>query len=254
MMNDFAKIGGSAAGAADSVAGLLGSLGSDQPDPAASKKMLTAAWFEFDIRAPGEPRRTIRRPVFDLLGPSARASTPVPRVELDEARLLTRSLSLTMETEMLPVVSRISDDFVSHLLAQSVLANRETLRAVVRGEFSETSIRPEEAFNRLAPMPGPLYTLARARLDWNRFDDAIYIDTVDILTRHLFFVPAGNKIAVRDATDIVANEVGVDFSVEDAFAARVEQGVLDTNAEAVLHRGPRSAAVRQTPSRHRAIG
>ena len=237
MMNDFAKIGGSAAGAADDARKPPSAAWAPESESSATKTMLTAAWFEFDIRAPGEPPRTIRRPVFDLLGPSARSSTPVPRVELDEARLLTRSLSLTMETEILPIVSRISGEFVSHLLAQSVLGNRETLRALVRGEFSETSIRPEEAFSRLVPMPGPLYTLARARLDWNRFDDGIYIDTVDILTRHLFFVPAGGKIAVRDATDIVANEVGVDFSVEDAFAARLEQGVLDTNAEALLHRG-----------------
>ena len=143
-----------------------------------------------------------------------------------------------METEILPVVCRIAGGFVTHLLAQSVLANRETLRQIVRGEFTENTIRPQEAFGRLEPMPGPLYTLARARLDWNRFGNDVYIDTVDILTRHVFFGSSGQTLTLRNATDIVANDVGVDFSVADPVAVRLEQGVLDTNAEAQLQRAP----------------
>jgi hypothetical protein len=58
------------------------------------------------------------------------------------------------------------------------------------------------------------------------------------LTRHLFFVPRGNEISALDATDIVANEVGVDLAAPDAFTARLEQGVLDTTVEAHVGFGP----------------
>jgi len=47
---------------------------------------------------------------------------------------------------------------------------------------------------------------------------------------------------LRDATDIVANDVGVDFNEADPFAVRVEQGVFDTNAEALMQVGASASA------------
>ena len=242
MMNDFAKIGGSAAGAADDVANLLGGLAPEPTQGSGKKTMLTAAWLEFEIRAPGEPSRTTRHTVFDLLGPTARAARPVAQVGLDDAASLLRSLSLMMETEILPVGGKIAPEFYRHLVAESLLGNRELLRALVRGEISETATRPEDLGARLAPIPGPLYPLAMARLDRSRVSDQIYVVSPNVLTRHVFPAPAGgDRIALRDATDIVANEVGVDLRVKDAFAVRFEQGVFDTNAEALLQLGHKVA-------------
>ena len=238
MMNNFAKIGGSAAGAADDVASLLGGLTPEQTQRSDKKTMLTAAWLEFEIRTPGEPSRTSRHTVFDLLGPTARAARPVVQVGLDDAASLLRGLSLMMDTEILPIACRIAPEFYRHLAAESLLGNREILRALVRGEISDTTTRPEELGARLAPVPGPLYPLAIARFDRSRVSDQIYVVSPNVLTRHVFPAPAGgDRITLRDATDIVANEVGVDLHVKDAFAVRFEQGVFDTNAEAHLQPG-----------------
>ena len=61
-----------------------------------------------------------------------------------------------------------------------------------------------------------------------------YIDRPNVLTRHIYLSAADGRLSLRDATDIVANEVGVDLRVEDAVAVRLEQGVVDTNAEALI--------------------
>jgi hypothetical protein len=199
-----------------------------------SSKVLTSAFVEYEIHAPGGGSRKIRRAVFDLIGPSARAVSPVPAPRLDEAAVLTRSLALMMETDILPVVSRLAPEYLTHLGAQSVLANRELLTAAMRGELRNDFAGAQEVANRLAPMPTPLYGLALARFEGSRFDGLTYIDRPNILTRHTFFAPAQKGFKLVVATDVVANDIGVDVMVEDPFAVRLEQGVLDTNAEAIL--------------------
>jgi hypothetical protein len=67
----------------------------------------------------------------------------------------------------------------------------------------------------------------------------VYVDRPGILTRHIFLASTGDQIAMRDDTDVVANEIGVDLGAPDAFAVCLEQGVLDTNAEGLVHTGAR---------------
>jgi len=62
----------------------------------------------------------------------------------------------------------------------------------------------------------------------------MYVDRINILTDHVYPVASRDGIATRDATDIVANEVGVALFVPDGIRARVAQGVFDTNAESML--------------------
>jgi hypothetical protein len=166
----------------------------------------------------------------------------VAPVGLDDTTALLRSLSLMMETEILPVACRIAPEFYKHLVSESLLGNRDILRELVRGEISNTATRPEELAARMAPVPGPLYPLAIARFDRSRVSDQIYVVAPNVLTRHLFPAPAGgDRIVLRNATDIVANEIGVDLRVKDAFVVRFEQGVFDTNAETLLQLGHKAA-------------
>jgi hypothetical protein len=156
---------------------------------------------------------------------------------LDDARRLTRGLALMMRTEILPLVCRPAPEFVTHLIAQSLLTNRDLLRSVDRGEFSGESTKPEAVAGRSSAMPSPLYALALARFEWSRFGDWMHVDRPGLLTRHVYPAAVGNLIAVRDAIDIVANEVGVHLAATDPFAVRLEQGVLDTHAEALVRAG-----------------
>jgi len=196
------------------------------------KKALSAVWLEYEIRVPAEPPQTIRRNVFDLLGPAARA-TSSPRLVLDESKRLSRSLALGMQTEILPMVCGLSDEFATHLLAQSLLGNRDLFQFLMQGQLPAGIGSVDQLFERSSPPLSSLYSLALARMKWGKQEE-VFLNRPNILTTHTYARPSGKGIVMRDATDIVANQVGVSLSAHDGFASRLEQGVLDTNAESLV--------------------
>ena len=207
--------------------------------PSEQDSLLTAVWIEYRLEVPGRKPRVIRRAVFDLIGQAARqAWTPhVPRLS-DEQRL-TRALSLMMRTEILPVVSDIAPEFVLHLHGRSLLANADLVRAVSRQSFGSDQPAVDSLLRRSEPMVSPLYTLAVLRRD--AIGQTGFVDRTTILTRHQYPRTRGEGLALEDATDIVANEIGVALTEEDGIAARLQQGVWDTNLEALLG-GSRASA------------
>lgn len=211
---------------------IRGTFGAAPPGAEESKHALTAVWLEYEIRSPSAPPRHIRREVFDLRGPAARAAKAT--VALDDRLRLTRSLALMMRTEILPIICRLAPEYVADLAARSVLADRALLTAVARGEIAAGTPETEQLLNDAAPAFTPLYSLALARLEWSRHAEQLYIDRLNVLARHRFLAPTPDGLVLREATDIVANEVGVELAALDAFAIRVDQGVFDTNAERML--------------------
>jgi hypothetical protein len=216
---------GGLAGAFSSTMGL-----SPKPD---EQRQLSAVWLEYQIRVPGEQPRTIRRTVFDLIGPDARASA-VPKLEVNESKKLTRALALLMRTEILPISCRFSPEFLMHLAAQSLIGNRELVEAAIRGDFQPGTPTGDALLQRAAPVVSPLHSLAEARIEWGRDPASLFVDEPQLLTTHTYPALENNRIVPRDATDIVSNKFGVSLAVADGFAARLEQGVLDTNAEALV--------------------
>jgi len=225
--------------------GPLGGLGSAIADALAggtkrapsSKGVLSAVRLEFDIRVPGEPVRTVRRTIFDLIGPAARGGSGVPALVLDDAKRLTRSARLSMETEILSLNSSLAPDYVTHLAAQYVLSNRDLLRDVATEDFVPGSERAQQQVKRVSAGLSRLMPLAATRLDWNRSAEHVFYDRPNVVTRHSYLKPKGDSLGVEEATDIVLNEVGVDLTASDAFSIRLEQGVVDTNAEQLLKIG-----------------
>lgn len=215
-------------------AGIAGAVQQKAEDPSGSRSgELTAVWIEYEIRQPGEPPRTMRRAVYDVFGAAARADHATKTLALDERKRLTRSLALMLRTEILPITSRIPPEYLSHLTARSLLANRNLLRSVLANWPSAAALDPERLVADAAPTVSQLYTLAFARLEWSRYREVQYVDRIGILTRHHHPGLVGNNFTVRGAVDVIAGDVGVSLAEEDAFAARQEQGVLDTNAEAL---------------------
>jgi len=241
---------GSAAGAAAPAAGLggLGGLGGAirqglesgrAQAPGDQDSLLTAVWIEYRLDVPGREQRIVRRAVFDLIGEAARrAWTPHVPALSDEQRL-TRALSLMMRTEILPLVSEIAPEFVLHLHGRSLLANADLVRAVSLGSFGRDQHAADSLLRLSDPAVSPLYTLAVLRR--NAIREAGFIDRPAILTRHQYPKASREGLALEDATDIVANEVGIALTEEDGFAARLGQGVWDTNLEALLA-GSRASA------------
>ena len=200
--------------------------------PAAASPEVIAAWIEYEVRAPGRPVRTWRRAVFDLVGPAARAAGTATPVAITDAQRLQRGLALIMHTEMLPITSEVAPEYGLHLIAQNALANAGLMRRLAGSDSGSLPDR-DSLIALAAPGVSPLYALALARLDWSRVGRWLYVDQIGLLTRHRHLGPAGDMVTVRGAVEIIARDLGVAPGGPDAFTVRLEQGVFDTNAEAM---------------------
>jgi hypothetical protein len=197
---------------------------------------LTATWIEYEIRTPGGRPRTIRRAVFDLIGPAARGSAAPAAPELSDRSRLTRSLALMIRTEILPITTAVAPEYVTHLTAQAILANRQALRSIAAADASN----PPEVDSLLAyaaPQVSVLYSLAAARFTLSPVGDRVFVNRLGLLTRHRHPALAGSGFGIRGAVDIAAGDVGVSLAEPDGFEVRLRQGVLDTNAEALWWQG-----------------
>ena len=216
-------------------AGFLDAFGGgeeEQPAPG----HLTAEWIEYEIRVPGESPRTIRRDVFDLLGPAARASQGVSEPRLPDPVKLQRSLTLLGETEMLPLVCQLPDEFVTHVMHASLLRNRETVQQLIQQAANGSMERVAQLIGRLDVPSGELYALALSRRVLSPVAADVYLARPNILSFHGRVRVDDTGGLVRAASiDIVANDVAVrTHGNGDSFRARLLQGVVDTAAEALL--------------------
>ena len=139
-------------GAAKGIASILSGLDPDPPKVVGTASALTATWLEFEMRVPGEAAKTIRRTVFDL---HARSQTPASqRPVLSETQRLTRTLALMMDTEILPAVAWFPPEYLAHLQAQYLLANRDLLARFAGATWLRSPLsRTRSAFRR-ARRPG----------------------------------------------------------------------------------------------------
>jgi hypothetical protein len=208
---------------------LLGGLGGEGSSPAASGT-LTAETIDFEMYTPGQPVRTERRYLFDWIGPEIRArknSSPPANA------IAGHPMDMVIQTEILPLASQPSSDFVAHLAAVSALSHNSSLTTALR-EPSKVSSSDQPSMS--AEFPGQLYALALARRNWSRYSNRIYIARANLLTRHQSFAVAPDG-TLRQATsfDIVRNDMEVlDAPGVDPGAVLIYQGVLDSNAEVLI--------------------
>ena len=203
-----------AKGVTHGLAGAIDDVFGSGPPPAAtpapgSASILSAAWIEYRIAAPGEAVQTVRRQIFDLPGPAARAAKSTTW-RMDDAGTLTRSLSLMMTTDILPVNCAIAPQFVQHLSRQTLLANASVARDIVGGKIADDLAGAQAASGRTVKIGTSLYDLAMRRLNASPVAPLIYVDRPDILTRHFFVAAHGSAFTPTGATDVVANGVGVE--------------------------------------------
>jgi|GEM_PF-1272225 len=229
----------SRAGEADIVGGLFQATGGEEGKKESKKgdSILSAEWIEFIVHKPGSQDRTIRRQVFDLLGPAARKKAAIPRPNLTSLKQLERGLALLGETEILVQVCQISPEFAGHLMAESMLSNREIVKEILEPiESTEQLAERVDRLQELTPLPGPLYILAGARLSWSGLKDETYLsqpNIIDFIRKPS--VDRDGNISVKSGFDIVSNEISFQPTFDkDLFQSRIYQGVLDTNAEALI--------------------
>ena len=207
--------------------------------PARPEGELVAEWLDFEIRSPGRPAKTVRREIFDLIGPAARAAG-VPRTLDAERRAQAGPLDGAMsETDIAVLPARLAPEFMTHLMAQGALANRGFLEDVARDPFSKAPANLQQALDSMTSFPGTLYAVAGMRLDASPFRSFVYLDRPAIIAAHGTLPRGGGgDFSVRRSIDIVENGIGVDPAYGQAAALiRLAQGVADTNAEALALRG-----------------
>jgi hypothetical protein len=223
--------------------GLLGGItsslsGGASEEDAQKDSYLTGACIEYEIHVPGEPEQRIRRQVFDLVGPAARQENNLISPEIAEERRLGRALALLGSTEILILVSHLSPHFYTNLMVNKLLDGREILQDLLHQISSTTSKDLVKQASKLTPLPGPEYSLALARMQWKHQRGDVYLDRSNILC---FVRGVQQRQSLKgelkefQGFDIVVNEVAVrPQSQTEPFQIRLEQGVLDTNAEALL--------------------
>jgi hypothetical protein len=233
-----AKTGKAVSGVAGTVAGMFGPA---EPQQAPKKpSVLTAEWIEYEVRGPSAATHPIRRDLFDLLGPAARASKDLSKLEVQDQSRLERGLALIGETDILALPCQLSEDFVDSLTTSSLLANREVLLSTLRSPSLGEAQALAETAAKVTRLPSALYSLALVRQSQSPSRGDVYLDRPDLLTSHtgLRLGPAG-ELRLTYAVDIVENGVTVrPEATLDTFRIRMQQGVLDTNAEALLMSDP----------------
>lgn len=233
-MGLFKSTGRSIGGAANSAADML----SGAAEPPQDDGILTAEWIEYEIRSPGRPPQTIRRQLFDLIGPAARSSQqPVAQPKLDDSARLNRGLMLIGQTEILPLVCQLSPAFVDELTAQRALLMRDSLVKLTGASETPAIKEASDSLTSLSPVPGQLYDLALMRGLLGPHQNDIYLDRPNILSFHQFMrTDPGGDLKFVSAIDIVSNEIGVQptGNANQTRQVRMAQGVLDTAAETLL--------------------
>ncbi|HEX8915822.1 MAG TPA: transglutaminase domain-containing protein, partial [Humisphaera sp.] len=238
---DLDRTAGMGKAAGNTFGGLGGGLSGGDGGQAA-KGVWTAEWVEVTVRAPGRPAKTIRREVFDLIGPAARAAAPVVGPKVDEAVRLDRALALTGETDVLVLGSQATPEYVAHAYASALMkVKRQALAAADGPKDPKAAAAKSAGNNRISQTigtdvrkltPSPLWGVATGRAAASPAAGDVYLDSPNVfcLTRRAR-AGAGGSLVTLVRTDLAVNDVAVRGGA-DAFAARVRQGVADTVVEA----------------------
>jgi hypothetical protein len=224
--------------------GLLGGLaGRESKEESKKNSCLTAEWIEYEIHSPGEPIRTIRRAVFDLIGPAARAASPVVEPRMSEADRLERGWTLSGSIDILPLVCRLSQDFVSWELASQLLERiRPLIEELKTGGPSRLQETAGKILAEMHSLQGPLLTWALKRHQLGRYgNDGIFTSLNICNLRRQLAEDDEGRVLRRHTFDIVKNDLAQKtLAGDEAAMAQLNQGVADTAAEALLMFGPES--------------
>jgi len=202
--------------------------------------LVTAQWIDYEISVPGEPSRTVRRQVFDLIGAAERLAGPRQTPAVTEAQNLSWRLALLGQTEIMLLGSSVSPEFGEATAIRTVTERRQYLTAFLHSIASGQENKLIDVMQNVPPPPpSELYALAMARTIWNDAPGLVYLDKVNILSRHTQYQwAADSRIGQLEAFDIVANDVATGLSSSAAaFSATLKHGVLDTDAETLLATG-----------------
>jgi hypothetical protein len=216
------------------IGGMLSNHQQPAPSGKAKRSQVTAEWLQYKIHAPGSPTRTVRRALMDMIGPAARDRKEF-RPPHTEDNILVWNLALLSSVYLGVTPCDISPAFVAHLRAEELLRKRDALR-----EFVSSAYQPKSAS---LPLGSPAMTVAASKLFGlmvgrgqlrDTFTRSVYVDHTNIFSLVKKISADDRSTVIAETLDIVANDVSSGGSPADSFQARLRQGVIDTNLEAVV--------------------
>jgi hypothetical protein len=211
--------------------GLVDAFGGGDATPT----RLTAEFLEYEILVPGRPARTERRALFDWVGPSARSAQSAESLAKLGSISAQQQIDLAQSTDILLIGAEPSREFVEYMTGLSLARASRAAERLARDPSSLNAVMAEGPNE--TPIPS-LLSLALARHLWSRVANRVQLVRPNILTAHSCLRAGGpDSFQIWSSFDIVANDVDVaaqDRNNDDAASIRLEQGVLDTNVEAVV--------------------
>jgi hypothetical protein len=222
--------------------GMFDAFSGEEPADSGAGR-LTAEYIDYEFRVPGSNTRVVRRALFDRIGAGARARAESRKEEADPLGL---AAVLLTQTDIVVLGAQPSPAFVDYLTARSVLAGRSAAIAALRS--STPGAQPPQVHDELDSgyFNPDLFQLALARRAWSEFGKQQFLAEANVLTLHegLLTNQAG-MFANWRGFDVINNRVEIlatDTRGRSAAEIRLYQGVLDTNAEAIIMRADRPAS------------
>ncbi|HEX8916581.1 MAG TPA: hypothetical protein VF796_29795 [Humisphaera sp.] len=222
-----------AAGSQKAMAGAFGGLTGDA-GKAAPAGVLTAEWLEFEVRSPGLPPAVVRRDVFDLIGPAARAAGVKQAPTLDDATKFRRGLRLAGESQILVQPCDLTMAFLTYQSARAEAKDAAAWLAVAKGEVpvKDGVVR---ALDREAYRDETTPSFAVFRAGSAPRAGGTFIDRPNVIQyRQWLDEQPDGRLVARQVMDLAWTSTAAAPSAGGgpaAFRARVEQGVADTLAE-----------------------
>jgi len=213
--------------------GLADAFGAHSATPTHDTE-LTAVWIEYETHAPGSAAETVRRTLFDLREAATKRQTNTGAPAFSDDERLSRNMALMTQTEILVEGCHMAPEWVAHIENSSAASTLPLMHSLASGERPLKQEQLLKQVGAAARAVSPLYLLAMSRVAFPADDGPVLIDSPNILTRHRYPRLGQGDVSLVSAFDIVLNRFGVALNVRDEFAARVRQGVVDTNLEALL--------------------
>ncbi|WP_144061241.1 hypothetical protein [Hyphomicrobium denitrificans] len=248
--NPFLSLAFPAAGKVGRVADLFDQMLAEQASPedlekekepgekARTEGELTAEWLEYTIDVPGEQPKTVRREIFDILGPALRQSGELANFRLDEKKRLARAGGEMTETDLVILPCWPAATYLADKTAELALANKSVLKELSRDPFGKSPPNSIEMFSKMTGMAAPAYLYSALRSEVRATIGSVFIDRPQIVAQHGVLTRVGpGELTAKAALDVIENGVGADPFGDDAFKLRMLQGVADTNAEAIALSG-----------------
>jgi hypothetical protein len=211
------------------------SLGGD----AGSQSSMTAEWLDFELHVPGSAPTTLRRPLFDVLGPENRAARVSGFDAGTNDRLVKRYQALVGTYSILLQPCAFTEDYVSHLAMGTFLGTRSDVQRLAAekdpkmlGKIASSILGRMEVWNPLSRLAHMRVILSKESPDW-------FIDQPNVLILGVGLpIVNADKSALIQFIDIASNSVGIrPDPALNVFQIRLRQGVIDTIAEQVALSG-----------------